>query len=95
MAWQIESASDDFSAETQNTPDDIDIAPKLWPHRGQAKLSLCMTNPTVHRFAAKVCELAVRTVADHERDCQSRWVAVALVAKKMDCGPQTQHDQVK
>jgi transposase len=34
-------------------------------------------------------------VLDHESDYPSRWRAVALVAEKVGCAPQTLHDWVK
>ena len=54
-----------------------------------------MTSKTTNKFAPEVCERAVRTVFDHERDHQSTWATMVSIAEKIGCVPQTLHEWVK
>jgi len=50
---------------------------------------------TTNKFSPEVRTRAVRMVLEHEDDYPSRWSAVASVAGKIGCAPQTLHEWVK
>ncbi len=50
---------------------------------------------TTNKFSPEVRARAVRMVLEHEGDYPSRWSAVASVAGKIGCAPQTLHEWVK
>ena len=54
-----------------------------------------MSKQTSNKFSPEVCSRAVRLVLDHEHEHPSRWAAVASIAAKIGCTPQTLHDWVK
>ena len=54
-----------------------------------------MTSKTTNKFSPEVRARAVRMVLDHASEHPSRWAAVASIAAKIGCTPQTLHDWVK
>jgi transposase len=54
-----------------------------------------MMSKTTNKYSTEVRERAVRMVLDHEKDHPSRWAAIASVAEKIGCAPQTLHDWVR
>lgn len=54
-----------------------------------------MTSKTTNKFSPEVRARAVRMVLDHASEDPSRWAAVASIAAKIGCTPQTLHDWVK
>jgi transposase len=54
-----------------------------------------MTSKTTNKFSPEVRDRAVRMVLDHAGEHPSRWAAVASIAAKIGCTPQTLHDWVK
>ena len=54
-----------------------------------------MTSKTTNKFSPEVRARAVRMVLDHAGEHPSRWGAVASIATKIGCTPQTLHDWVK
>jgi transposase-like protein len=54
-----------------------------------------MMSKTTNKFSAEVRERAVRMVQDYLVDYLSRWAAVASIAEKIGCVPQTLHEWVK
>jgi transposase len=54
-----------------------------------------MTSKTTNKFSPEVRARAVRMVLDHAGEHPSRWAAVASIATKIGCTPQTLHDWVK
>jgi transposase len=54
-----------------------------------------MTSKTTNKFSPEVRARAVRMVLDHAGEHPSRWAAVASIATKIGCPPQTLHDWVK
>ena len=41
------------------------------------------------RFSQEVRERAVRMLAEHEREYDSRWAAIRSIAEKIGCSPET------
>src|SRR3954452_4158825 len=54
-----------------------------------------MTSRTTNRFSPEVRTRAVRMVLDHEGEHASRLAAVASIAAKIGCTPQTLNEWVK
>ena len=54
-----------------------------------------MTSKTTNKFSPEVRTRAVRMVLDHVSEHPSRWAAVASIATKIGCTPQTLHGWVK
>jgi transposase-like protein len=54
-----------------------------------------MTSKTTNKFSPEVRARAVRMVLDHASEHPSRWAAVASIAAKFGCTPQTLHDWVR
>jgi transposase len=55
-----------------------------------------MTHPSkTPRYAPEVRERAVRMVFDHAGDYPSQWAAIASIANKIGCTPQTLSNWVK
>ena len=54
-----------------------------------------MTSKTTNKFSPEVRARAVRMVLDHEGEHASRWAAVASIAAKIGCTPQTLNEWVK
>jgi transposase len=54
-----------------------------------------MTSKTTNKFSPEVRSRAVRMVLDHEGEHASRWAAVASIAAKIGCTPQTLNEWVK
>jgi transposase-like protein len=50
---------------------------------------------TTNKFSPEVRERAVRLVLDHEQEHSSRWAAIASIAGKIGCAPQTLLEWVK